>query len=227
MSDLANALCAFVDVNYSNKYTHFYRPQTELREGYVFTGVCDFVHRGACMVVGGVHGCGGACVVVGVCMVAGGMHGWGMCAWLQGACVVVGGCAWLLGGMHGCRGVEGLAWLWGGGRWCAWLRRACMFAGGMHGWGDMHGCWEGGMVGGGRGHAWLQGQHVWLQGDMRGCGEVCMVAGGVHGCWGVCRIRRDTVNEWAVRILLECILVARVILINPYLKNPNCDTSLK
>ena len=31
---------------------------------------------------------------------------------------------------------------------------------------------------------------------------VCMVfSGGVH------RIRRDTVNEWAVRILLECILV--------------------
>ena len=28
-----------------------------------------------------------------------------------------------------------------------------------------------------------------------------MVAGGVH------RIRRDTVNEWAVRLLLECILV--------------------
>ena len=40
--------------------------------------------------------------------------------------------------------------------------------------------------------------------------------GGVHGCWGGCvvageggvhRIRRDTVNERAVRILLECILV--------------------
>ena len=65
MSDLANALCAFVDVNYSNKYTHFYRPQTKLREGYVFTGVCDFVHRGrvwlwgVCMVAGGMRGCGG------------------------------------------------------------------------------------------------------------------------------------------------------------------------
>ena len=41
-----------------------------------------------------------------------------------------------------------------------------------------------------------------------------MVVGGVHGCWGVyvvggrvCEIRRDTVNERAVRILLECILV--------------------
>ena len=30
----------------------------------------------------------------------------------------------------------------------------------------------------------------------------------MHGCgWGVRRIRRDTVNERAVRILLECILV--------------------
>ena len=57
------------------------------------------------MVVGGMHGCWGECVVAGgsvwllggmcgcqgVCMVAGGMHG------CQGACMVV-------GGMHGCRG---------------------------------------------------------------------------------------------------------------------------
>ena len=31
--------------------------------------------------------------------------------------------------------------------------------------------------------------------------------GDVRGCCAVHRIRRDTVNEWAVRILLECILV--------------------
>ena len=227
MSDLANALCAFVDVNYSNKYTHFYRPQTKLREGYVFTGVCDFVHRGACMVVGGVHGCGGACVVVGVCMVAGGMHDWGMCAWLQGACMVVGGVHGCWGGMHGYRGVEGLAWLWGG------------VVGGVYGCGG-HACLPGAcMVGG---HAWLLGggHGWWGEGACMVAGTACVVAGGhawlwgsVHGCrghaWllGVCWIRRDTVNEWAVRILLECILVARVILINPFLKNPNCDTSLK
>ena len=36
---------------------------------------------------------------------------------------------------------------------------------------------------------------------MRGC----LGRGGMH------RIRRDTVNEWAVRILLECILVDRSI----------------
>ena len=58
-------------------------------------------------------------------------------------------------------------------------------------------------------------------GDVRGCsGGVCC---GCSGGWGACvvargacvvfprggmrRIRRDTVNEWAVRILLECILV--------------------
>ena len=52
-----------------------YRPQTKLREGYVFTGVCDSVNRGACMVPRG--------------------H-----AWLWGGDVH--GC---LGGMHGCRGV--------------------------------------------------------------------------------------------------------------------------
>ena len=53
----------------------------------------------------------------------------------------------------------------------------------------MHGC---------GGHAWLWvacmvvGGHVWL------------VVGGMHG------IQRDTVNEWVVRILLECILVTSV-----------------
>ena len=77
----------------------------------------------------------------------GGMHGWG--------------CAWLLGGMHGC---WGHVWLLGG----------------------MHGCWGTCVVAGG--HAWLPG--------------------GMHGCQGgMRRIRRDTVNERAVRILLECILV--------------------
>ena len=60
-----------------------YRTQTKLREGYVFTGVCDSVHRGS------MGGCGGR----GACMVVG------------GACVVVGGCAWLLEGVCGCWGM--------------------------------------------------------------------------------------------------------------------------
>ena len=51
--------------------------------------------------LGGVHGCGG------VCMVAGGVHG----CW--GACVVARGHSWLPGGMHGCwgacRGQSGLS----------------------------------------------------------------------------------------------------------------------
>ena len=47
----------------------------------------------------------------------------------------------------------------------------------------MHGC---------RGHAWLLG-------GMHGCRGACVVAGG----GGVRGIRRDTVNERAVRILLE------------------------
>ena len=64
------------------------------------------------------------------------------------------------------------------------------------------------------GHAWL------LQGGMHGCSQgacvvswgACVVApGGVHGCsgghvWDMMRYA-DTVNERAVRILLECILV--------------------
>ena len=46
-------------------------PATKLGQGYIFTGVCDSVHRG------GMCGCRGACVVAGGCMVGGP-------AWLQG-----------------------------------------------------------------------------------------------------------------------------------------------
>ena len=71
---------------------------------------------GVCMVVGGMRGCRGACMVA-------------------GACVVAGGHAWLLGGMHGCRGAcmvaGGEAWLWG----------VCMVAGGWAWLGGMHDCW--------------------------------------------------------------------------------------
>ena len=63
-------------------------------------------------------------------------------------------------------------------------RGACMVAGeGVHGCRGVCGC---------GGHAWLLG--------------ACVVAGGMH------RIRRDMVNEQAVRILLECILVCENVL---------------
>ena len=65
--------------------------------------------------------------------------------------------------------------------------------------------WQGGVHGGG-GHAWQGGMHgfgacmaggyVW-QGGCAWQGEVCMPQ----------QILQDTVNERAVRILLECILV--------------------
>ena len=93
-------------------------------------------------------------------------------------------------------------------------RGACVVVGGMHGfWGGMHGCWGACvvaagvcMIAGGVGHAWLLGDvcgcggHAWLWGH-------AWLQGGVCGWWGVCRIRRDTVNERVVCILLECILV--------------------
>ena len=93
---------------------------------------------------------------------------------------------WLLpGGMRGCSG---------GHVWLLW--------GGMHGycWGGMCGCWAG--------HAWL------LQGVcMVAPGGVCVVAAGGHAwllpgghAWDTVRYG-DMVNERAVRILLECILV--------------------
>ena len=104
----------------------------------------------------------------------------------------------------------------GGHAWLLW--GACMVApGGMHGcsWGSMHGCSQGGV------HGCSQGGHAWLlPGGVRGySGGVCMVAlGGVWLLqWGACMVAPggdvwnttrygDTVNEWAVRILLECIL---------------------
>ena len=122
---------------------------------------------------------GGACVVARVYMVAGG------------------GCAWLLGG-H--------VWLLGGH---VWLPRRCVVAGGhawLLGWGAY-------MVAGG---------HAWLPGGMHGEGEgmhgegVCVAKGGMcgegehvwqrGGVWDTTRYG-DTINERAVRILLECILV--------------------
>ena len=104
---------------------------------------------------------------------------------------MVAGSAWLPG-VHGCRGVHGcqgdMNGCWG----------ACVVAGGMHGCQGVHGCQGACMVAGGVCHCW---GHAWLQG-------ACMVAWG-HA-WllgGVHRARRDTVNERAVHILLECILV--------------------
>ena len=102
-------------------------------------------------------------------------------------------------------------------------RGVCMVAGG-HVWllrGSMHGC---------RGVACMvAGGHVWLQGGMHGCGGHVWLLWGVCGCWGVCivvgvcmvvggmcRIQQDTVNERAVRILMECILVS----IKQILKKP-------
>ena len=71
---------------------------------------CMHGRGGACVVVGGVHGCQGVCMAAGACVVMGGMSGYR-------GCVVAGGCVWLQGGMHGCGG-------------CVWLWGACMVAGG-------------------------------------------------------------------------------------------------
>ena len=113
----------------------------------------------------------------------------GMCG--RGACMV--------GGVHGGKGS-----MHGGG--------TCVVAGGCM-W------WQGGMHGG-RGGAWWWG--VCVEAGMCGGRGVCVVAGGacmvaeggVHGgrgacmvAGGMCGIQRDMVNERAVRILLECILV--------------------
>ena len=162
--------------------------------GCVVAGGVWLPGEGCVVARGGVCGCQGACMVAGgTCMVAGGpcMVAGGMCS-CWGACMVAGGHVWLQeGGVHDC---------WG----------ACVVAGGMCG------CWGACVVAGevcvvARGCVWLLGA-AWLLGGMRG-GGMCMVGG--HA-WspggGVRRLRRDTVNGRAVRILLECILVFTIIL---------------
>ena len=105
------------------------------------------------------------------------------------------------GGMHG----GGHVWqgVCMAGGMCG--RGACM-VGGVCGGGHV---WQGGMHGG------MCGGHAWQEACMAGgmCGRgACVVVGGMHGRphmphW---QILRDTVNERAVRILLECILVSNL-----------------
>ena len=115
----------------------FTTQKRSLGQGNIFTHVCHSVHGvGVCVVTGGMHGCGGVCVVVGggmcgcqrACMVVGGLCGcWGMCG-CWGVCMVMGGVSgcqgvWLLGCVHGCGGhvwlPGGYVWLPGGGGWGA------------------------------------------------------------------------------------------------------------
>ena len=102
--------------------------------------------------------------------------------------------------MCGCQGVCMVA-----------LEGACMVDGGGHVWlllGGMHGCSGVCMVACGGACVVAPG------GGMCGCsGGACMVApggvvapGGGGHAWDMTRYG-DTINEWAVRILLECILV--------------------
>ena len=138
---------------------------------------------GGMVATGGMHGCWGVCMVapggqhVWLLREVGGVHG---CSW--GACVVALGCVWLLPGACVVALGVGCAWLlWG----------ACVVAL--------------------RGHAWL------LLGGMRCCSQVvCMVAAReacVVAAGGACMVEwdtmryGDTINERAVCILLECILV--------------------
>ena len=113
---------------------NFYRPQTKLREGNVFTPVCDSVHSGG---EGAGLGEGGVCMVKGVCVRNGGAvcgkrgHAWWReCAWCkrdtcsEGACLagegacMAGGGACMVGGACIARGHV----LQGRGAFVAWGR---------------------------------------------------------------------------------------------------------
>ena len=82
---------------------------------------------------------------------------------------------------------------------------ACI-AGGVHGrgcalWGH---AWHGGVCGRGG----MNGKGVCVAGDgVYGDGGGMHGWGGMHATHATWLILRDTVNEWAVRTLLECILV--------------------
>ena len=92
------------------------------------------------------------------------------------------------------------------------LGEACVVAlGGRHAWlvqGGMRGCSGGACMVAPRGVHGCSGGHAWfLWGGIRGCsggGHAWLLPGG-HA-WDTMRYG-DTINERAVRILLECILV--------------------
>ena len=106
--------------------------------------------------------------------------------------------------------------VWQGRAWQG--GRKCMVAGGggMHGrlcawWGH---AWQWGVCGRG-GHAWQRGMHECV------CGRGACMAGDMCGSWRACMARECVWQggcawqekwplEWAVRILLECILVWQI-----------------
>ena len=122
---------------------------------------------------------------------------------MGGHALLLGGHAWLPEGGMCVVVVEGWghACFFGG----ACMGGACVvFLGGIHVfWGGMHGFFRGAcMVFWGGVCGFLGGCACFFWGNMHGfLGERAWFFRGVH------RIQWDTVNEWVVRILLECILV--------------------
>ena len=170
----------------------FLPPANEVCEGYVFTGVCDSVNGG------GMRGfTGGHLVLFGGCawFYLGGVRGFmgGVHGFIRGACMVLfgGACMVLFGGA--CMVLFGGACvvLFGGHAW--------FYSGGMHGFirGGVHGFIRGACMVLFGGHAWF------YSGGMQ-------YLGGCAWFFQFFRIQWDTVNERAVRILLECILVCIV-----------------
>ena len=145
----------------------------------------------------------GVCVVApwgrGVWLLLGGAgHVWLL--WRGHVWLLLGLCMVAPGEVHGCSG--GHVWLLGGAcmvapMGCVVAPMGCVVAPGGQG---MCGC--------SGGHAWLLPGGAWMVAPrgVHGCsGGACLVAPGGHA-WDTTRYR-DTINERAVRILLECILV--------------------
>ena len=109
------------------------------------------------------------------------------------------------GGMHDCSGGACVVFIWGACMVFIWGGMCGFYLGG-HAWFYSGACMVlfGGMCGfysGGRAWFYLGGMGGFIRG-------ACMVLfGGMHGFFSFFQIQWDTVNERAVCILLECILV--------------------
>ena len=163
--------------------TLFYRPLTKLREGYVFTGMCDSVHGGLCASGGG-HAC-----------FRGGMRA----SW--GACVLPGG------GMHASRvgGVlpRGMVCVLPGGYVC-FLGEGCA-SGGVCVLSGGHACFQGDVC--------ASGGYVRASWGACMCasrGRACLGGPACHACPLAWYHEIWSVNERAVRIPLECVLFCPV-----------------
>ena len=91
----------------------FLPPTMKLGQGYIFTGICDSVNRGVCLVWGSLVW---GCLIPRGCLVLGGVWSWGFWSWGYAWSQGVSGPGGLVPGGSGPGGISGpggCAWSWG------------------------------------------------------------------------------------------------------------------